>query len=223
MNKILIVAAHPDDEILGCGGTIARLIKEGFIAYTLILSEGITSRDRSKKRIDNEIKKLKNQAFIANEIIGVKRVFIFNFPDNKFDTVPFLDIVKVVEKIKQKIKPDIIFTHYSEDLNIDHQIAFGAVMTATRPISEESVREIYSFEVPSSTEWNYISCFCPNVYFDVTSTLEIKLKALNQYKLEMKSYPHPRSIKGIKLTAEYRGMCVGLKYVEGFKMIRTIK
>jgi LmbE family N-acetylglucosaminyl deacetylase len=224
-NKILIVSAHPDDEVLGCGGTVARLVKEGYQVYTLILGEGITSRDekRDHAKRETEIQKLKDQAKKANKIIGVEEVFMYDFPDNRFDTVPLLDIVKVIEKIKNDIKPDIIFTHYGKDLNIDHQITYKAVITATRPVVGEPVKEIYSFEVPSSTEWNFPLSFSPNVFFDISETMDIKIKALEEYKTELREYPHPRSLEGIKINAQSWGLKIGVKYAEVFKCIRVIK
>jgi LmbE family N-acetylglucosaminyl deacetylase len=224
-NKILIVAAHPDDEVLGCGGTVARLVKEGCQAYTLILGEGITSRDekRDREKRDKEIHKLKEQAKKANEIIGVEEVFIYDFPDNRFDTIPLLDIVKVIEKVKNDIKPNIIFTHYEKDLNVDHQITYKAVITAARPIVGESVKEIYSFEIPSSTEWNFPLSFSPDVFFDISETIDIKIKALEEYKTELRAYPHPRSLEGIKTNAESWGIKIGVKYAEVFKCVRIIK
>ena len=222
---ILIVAAHPDDEVLGCGGTIARLIKEGFEVYTLILGEGITSRDdtRDRKRREEEITELKGKAKEANKILGVKEVFFYDFPDNRFDTVPFLDIVKVVEKVKNSINPQIIFTHYERDLNIDHQITYRTVITATRPLKGETVKEIYSFEIPSSTEWNYPLSFSPDVFFDISTTIDIKIKALEKYKTELKKYPHSRSLEGVKLIAKNWGIKVGLEYAEAFKVVRILK
>ena len=222
---ILIVAAHPDDEVLGCGGTIARLIKEGFEVYTLILGEGITSRDdmRDRKRREEEITELKGEAKEANKILGVKEVFFYDFPDNRFDTVPFLDIVKVIEKVENSINPEIIFTHYEMDLNIDHQITYRAVITATRPLKEETVKEIYSFEIPSSTEWRYPLNFSPDVFFDISTTIDIKIKALEKYKTELKKYPHPRSLEGVKLIAKNWGIKVGLEYAEAFKVVRILK
>jgi len=223
--KILIIAAHPDDEVLGCGGTIPRLIKEGFEVYTLILGEGITSRDdmRDRKRREEEITELKGEAKEANKILGVKEVFFYDFPDNRFDTVPFLDIVKVVEKVKNSINPEIIFTHYERDLNIDHQITYRAVITATRPLKKESVKEIYSFEISSSTEWRYPLNFSPDVFFDISTTINIKIKALEKYKTELKKYPHPRSLEGVKLIAKNWGIKVGLEYAEAFKVVRILK
>jgi len=223
--KILIIVAHPDDEVLGCGGTIARLIKEGFEVYTLILGEGITSRDnmRDRKRREEEITELKGEAKEANKILGVKEVFFYDFPDNRFDTVPFLDIVKVVEKIKNSINPEIIFTHYERDLNVDHQITYRAVITATRPLKEESVKEIYSFEIPSSTEWRYPLSFSPDIFFDISTTIDIKIRALEKYKTELRKYPHPRSLEGVKLIAKNWGIKVGLEYAEAFKVVRILK
>ena len=225
MNKILIISAHPDDEVLGCGGTVERLNKEGHTIYTLILGEGVTSRDdlRDIKKREKNILELKGEAKKANAILGVKEVFFHNFPDNRFDTVPFLDIVKVIEKIKNNIKPEIIFTHYEKDLNIDHQITYKAVITATRPTKEETVKEIYSFEIPSSTEWSYPLSFSPNVFYDISETIDVKLRALEEYKTELREYPHPRSLEGVELIAKNWGMKVGLEYAEAFKVVRIIK
>ena len=223
--KILIVAAHPDDEILGCGGTIARMVKEGCKAYTLILGEGVTSRDekRDVEKRKDALERLKKQARKAGEIIGIDETFIYNFPDNRFDTVPLLEIVKVIEKVKEKIKPSIIFTHYHNDLNIDHQITYKAAITATRPVEEETVKEIYSFEILSSTEWNYPVTFSPDMFFDISNTIGLKLKAIKQYKDEIRDYPHPRSLEGIELNAKVWGQKAGVQYAEAFKVVRLTR
>lgn len=223
--KILIIVAHPDDEVLGCGSSVARLNKEGHTIYTLILGEGVTSRNniRNREKRKNEIIDLKDYAEKANKILGVKKVFFHDFPDNRFDTVPFLEIVKVIEKIKNQIKPEIIFTHYEKDLNIDHQITYKAVITVTRPMREETVKEIYSFEIPSSTEWSYPLSFSPDMFFDISETIDIKLKALKKYQTELRESPHPRSWEGVKLIAKNWGMKVGLNYAEAFKCVRIIK
>lgn len=223
--KILVVVAHPDDEVVGCAGTAARLAREGCQVYTLILGEGITSRDEKpdRKKRKKELENLKKQAKEANKILGVKEVFLYDLPDNRFDTVCLLDIVKIVESIKNKIRPDIIFTHSERDLNVDHQITYKAVITSTRPLQQETVKEIYSFEVLSSTEWNYPLSFSPDIFFDIWDTLKYKLEALGIYKSELRVFPHPRSLEAIKLNAEYRGMQVGLKHAEAFKTVRIIR
>ena len=226
MNKsILIIAAHPDDEILGCGGTAARLANEGCEVYTAILGEGITSRDltRQREKRETEIARLKSQIREANRIVGVKDVFVFNFPDNRFDSVPLLDIVKTVEELKEKIKPHIIFTHYQNDLNIDHRVTYQAILTATRPQPGETVKEIYSFEVLSSTEWNYPLSFSPDYFFDITTTIDTKVNAMEKYTSELRDYPHPRSLKGIRLNAEQWGMKTGLPFAEAFKTVRVMR
>ena len=223
--KILIVAAHPDDEVLGCFGTVARLIQEGYEAYTLILGEGKTSRDE-ERQVENkkdEIAVLNNEIQNANNAIGIKKVFVENFPDNRFDGVDLLDIIKVISKVKDEVKPDIIFTHYEHDLNIDHQITYKSVVTATRPMQDECVKEIYSFEILSSTEWNYPISFSPDTYYDISNTLDFKIKAMKEYTSELCEYPHPRSLEGIDLNAKYQGMRVGKKAVEAFKTVRNIK
>lgn len=224
-NKILVVAAHPDDEVLGCGATVARLAQEGNEVFTLILGEGVTSRDneRNAKKCAKQLSLLKNQAKKANQVLGVSDVFTFDFPDNRFDTVDFIDIVKAIEKIKNKLKPDIIFTHYANDLNIDHQIVYKALLTATRPMSGETVKQVYSFEILSSTEWAYPLQFSPDVFFDVKDTMDKKLKAMEQYVDELRLSGHPRSLEGIELAAKNWGIKVGLDYAEAFKTVRVIQ
>ena len=224
MDTILVIAAHPDDEVLGCGGTMARLALEGNDIYTLILGEGITSRDafRDRTKRENEIVELRKQAEDANKILGVKKVYTYDFPDNRFDTVPLLDIIKTIEKIKEDIKPGIIFTHHYGDLNIDHQITFKAVMTAFRPIKDESVKEIYSFEIPSSTEWNAISltCFMPDYFVNINKYLETKINALKEYETELRDFPYPCSLKAVELNAKQWGVKMGFEAAEAFKTIR---
>jgi len=224
LNKnVLIVASHPDDEVLGCFGTVEKLIKQGYKAYTLILGEGKTSRDQ-KRDLENrkdEISELRKEILEANNTIGIEKVFIESFPDNRFDGVELLDIVKVVSKVIDEIKPEIVFTHFENDLNIDHQITYKAILTATRPMENCSVKEIYSFEILSSTEWNYPLTFSPDTFFEIE--IKNKQKAMSIYKSELREFPHPRSLDGIELNAKYWGMRVGKKYIEAFKTVRAIK
>ena len=222
-NKILIIAAHPDDEVLGCFGAVARLINEGFEAYTLILGEGKTSRGEQGQDFAQEMDILEQECVKANELIGVREVFRANFADNRFDSSHLLDIVKAVEKVVSKLQPNIIFTHYEKDLNIDHQMTFKAALTATRCLKGQSVREFYSFEVVSSTEFNYPLSFCPNFYFDITSTLQSKIKAMSLYKSELCEFPHPRSLENIELNAKYHGVRVGVPYAEAFVAVRVLR
>jgi LmbE family N-acetylglucosaminyl deacetylase len=227
MSTILIIAAHPDDEVLGCGGTIARHTLQGDEVYCLLLGEGVTSRySQPGKAVEEQLKQLKLEAEQAARILGIKKVFFRNLPDNRFDTVPLLEIVKGIEEVKSEVHPDIIYTHHPGDLNIDHQLTFRAVLTACRPMKDETVKEIYSFEVPSSTEWNSPDIgtyFIPNVFVDVTETFDQKLAALKAYKTESRDYPHPRSPKAVKIFASRWGITVGMELVEAFKLVRLLK
>ncbi len=220
--RILIVAAHPDDEVLGCFGTVANFIKHGWEAYSLILSCGKTSRGTE---CESEIEQLQAEMDLANSLIGISKVFQRDFPDNSFDTVSLLSIVKEIEKIKCELKPEIIFTHSASDMNIDHQLTHKAVLTATRPMQDECVKTIYSMEIPSSTEWGCFeaaNAFVPNVFFDVCDTIDLKIDAMSKYKSELRQYPHPRSLQHIKELARVNGAKVGLGYAESFMLIRSI-
>ena len=227
MKKILVVVAHPDDEVLGCGGTMARLAMEGNDVYTLILGEGITARDMERDRINREkdLGELKNHIIEANKLLGVKKTYTFDFPDNRFDTVALLDIIKAIEEVKGDVSPDIMFTHHHGDLNVDHNITFRAALTACRPIKDESVKEVYSFEIPSSTEWNAPSSktyFMPDYFVDISKSIETKINALKEYKSELRDFPHPRSLEAVELNAKQWAVKVGLEVAEVFKTVRLI-
>lgn len=222
-NKILVVAAHPDDEVLGAGGTIAKAAKAGDEVFVLILGDGESSR--GQENLENRLA-VKNQAsHKAGRLLGVKEIFFESLPDNQFDSLPLLSIVKTIEKHLIIVKPNVVFTHHSGDLNIDHQRTFQAVLTACRPQPGFFVKKIMSFEVLSSTEWqakNPGSIFCPNVYNDISDFLGLKIKALECYQTELKDFPHPRSVEGVRTLAQYRGMESGLKLAEAFQLIREI-
>ncbi|MEM1689049.1 MAG: PIG-L deacetylase family protein [Candidatus Hadarchaeales archaeon] len=222
-NKILAIVAHPDDEILGCGGTLAKFAKQGWEVYVLSLSRGVTSRYESEEKSSKKkISELEIQAREANKIIGTKRLFMLDFPDNMFDTIPLLKIVKSIEKIKNMIRPSFVFTHFREDLNIDHRITYEATITAMRPLPNETVKEILSFEIMSSTEWRYPTRFSPNVFVDISDTIDLKLHAMEAYKEELRTPPHPRSLETIKFNAAVWGSKVGLKFAEAFELIRKV-
>lgn len=220
IKKVLVVVAHPDDEVLGCGGTILKHVAKGDKASILILGDGETSRDEA---ID--VKKRKNQAIKAAKLMKAD-LFLEKLPDNKFDSLPLLEIIKIIEKHLKRIKPEIIYTHNFSDLNIDHRIVFESVITACRPLPGFSVKKIFSFEVLSSTEWQASvkkNRFSPTFYNDISPYIDEKVKILQVYKKELRKYPHPRSIEGVKTLAKYRGMESGYKYAEAFQTIRYLK
>ena len=227
--RILVVVAHPDDELLGLGATMHKLIKEyNVTAKAIILGEGITSRSdiRDPKLWEEELKIHRTNIEKARKCIGYSEVVPYNFSDNRFDTHALLDIVKVVEKEKEAFKPDIIFTHNGSDLNIDHQITFQAVMTATRPMEGEVVRMIVTCETPSASEWQATSNadhFAPNMYFTVSvENMQAKKDAMNCYEFESRKFPHPRAEESLDALAKYRGVQVGTSYAEAFQIIRYL-
>lgn len=224
--NVLVVAAHPDDEVLGCGGTIARLASEGHRVEILILGEGVTSRYANPKDAKpEELAQLHAQAEKIGTFLGAQSVTLAKLPDNRFDTVALLDIVKVIEARVAKLKPEIVYTQHGGDLNIDHERTFRAVMTATRPMAGSPVKKVYGYEVRSSTEWafrKFAPAFQPSVFVDVSATLEKKIKAMEMYEGEARTFPHPRSPEALRATAQYWGSVSGLLAAEPFDLIREI-
>ena len=217
--KILVVAAHPDDEVLGCGGTMARHASNGDKVHVLFMSAGVGSRENVK---NDEINERRICAKQASKILGSQSPQFLNFPDNRMDSISLLDVVKSIELVIQEIGPDVVYTHHIGDLNIDHQITHKAVLTACRPQPESSVKEIYSFEVLSSTEWSTNNPFIPNYFVDISDTLELKVSAIKAYNSELRTFPHARSIESIKALAKYRGASMGIRAAEAFKVERLI-
>ncbi len=227
--RILVIVAHPDDELLGLGATIHKLInEEECVVRSIILGEGITSRSdhRNPDSWKKELEIHRSNINAAQKIIGYDSVGIYDFPDNRFDSVDLLDIIKVIEKEKQEFNPEIIFTHHGGDVNIDHQRTFEAVITATRPMQHEKVKTIITFETPSGTEWRASSDprhFIPNLYISVSEeNIEAKIRGMESYKFEKREFPHPRSPKALMILAQQRGVCVGKLYAEAFCIIRCI-
>lgn len=228
--RIMVIAAHPDDELLGLGATMHKLIKEQFVqARVIILGEGITSRSdvRDRELWKETLEKHHQNVEAARQCIGYHSVQTHDFSDNRFDSHALLDIVKVVEHEKKQFCPDFIFTHHGGDLNIDHQMTFQAVMTATRPMEDEQVKAIFTFETPSASEWQ-ATCdprhFMPNFYIEISENdLKAKCDAMAAYEFESRAFPHPRSSEALKILAQYRGYTVGKRYAEAFQIVRIIE
>lgn len=225
MKNVLVIAAHPDDELLGEGGTIRKLANQGVCCRTIIIGEGITSRKNHREEADfHKLDCLKKCAENAAKIIGYTSIDFCGLPDNRLDDMNLLDIIKIVSAYVDKYKPDTIFTHHHGDLNIDHRIVCEAVLTACRPVGDYVVKRIYSFETPSSTEWNYTyrEPFMPSVYFNISETLEAKINGMLCYESESAIYPHPRSSEALRGLAIFRGSNVGFDKAEAFMLLREV-
>jgi LmbE family N-acetylglucosaminyl deacetylase len=224
--SILIIAAHPDDEVLGCGGTIARLSDEGAVVHVAFLSDGVSSREDVRENMQLELISRRSAAQNACEILGVKSVSFGDYPDNLMDTIPLLNIVQEVEKLIVNHLPEMVFTHHAGDVNIDHRRVHEAVVIACRPQQGYPVKILLCFEVASSTEWQLpgsAPAFTPNWFIDISTTLERKLIALDSYATELRAWPHPRSLKGIELLANWRGATVGVNAAEAFMLGRSVQ
>lgn len=235
--KVLVIAAHPDDEVLGMGGTIKKLTKTGHDVKIVIMSTGITSRrstnynnsqiydinQETLKTMKNQIKELQKDAIRSSKILGVKDIQFEDFPDNELDIISNLEITKKIEKFILDYNPDTIYTHSKFDINVDHRALYNATITATRPRSKSNVKDVISFEVPSSTEWDFPSQFSPNIFVDISNELSSKLNALKQYKTELEKFPHPRSLESVEIISKRWGTVSGFKAAEAFSLVRQLK
>ena len=215
--KILVFAAHPDDELLGLGGTLIKHVSQGDEVSVIIFTTGVTSRDIDNK--DIQIKKLRKNLINVSKFLKFKKIFYLGLNDQKLDEYPIIEIIKKIESIKKTINPDIIYTHHYSDLNKDHRVSTESVMVAFRP--DKKKYKIIMYETPSSSEYAYKNYFTPNYYVDIKKTYKKKVSALYKYyKSEMKTKNHPRSKSYLLALAKKRGGECGLEYAEAFFMFR---
>jgi LmbE family N-acetylglucosaminyl deacetylase len=212
--KVLVIAAHPDDEILGCGGTVAKHTSEGDEVQTIIVCEGESLRYGKDVGQKQAIEKAANT-------LGVRKVHTLEFPDQKLDTYCLVEIISPIEKVIAEYSPQIIYCHYGNDVNRDHRIVFEAASVALRPVAE-SVEAFYSFYTMGSTDWGYPRDFSPDTWIDITQYLHLKVEAFKCYTSEIRNYPHPRSVKAIEHLAFSTGNQCCLEAAESFVTIRRI-
>jgi len=220
--NILIITAHSDDETLGMGGTIAKHVKNGDKVFAISMTDGVSSRNKSNQKAIRIRKKSSSQ---ASEILGFTWIDNKNLPDNQLDTVPLLEIIKIIEQYKKELNPSIIYTHCASDLNIDHKLVCQATLTAFRPLANSTWSEIRTFEIPSSTDYGHNSVtgnFNPNLFINIKDYWDKKSSALEKYKDELMEYPNSRSLNKIKFLAEYRGGQCGLVMAEAFEILKVI-
>ena len=226
-SSILVIAAHPDDEVLGCGGTIARHADAGDQVHVLIVAEGATSRQKQRNRNQaiDELSALAHAAQKAGAILGAKGVELLDLPDNRLDSLDRLDLIKQIEERIARHQPQVVYVHHAGDVNIDHRRLHEAVVTACRPTPGQPVRRLLSFEVASSTEWQppgSAPAFQPNWFIDITSQWLRKREALEAYASEMRPWPHARSIQAVEHLARWRGAQVGVEAAEAFCLLRQL-
>lgn len=224
MSKVLVVAAHPDDEVLGVGATIKKLSKEHEVTI-LIVTEGCSSQYRGQD-VEQIIAEKKVMAKKAAEILGAKNVMFGDLPDMQLDRVAHTEVNAVIERAVEEIQPEIVFTHHYGDVNLDHQMCYRSTMVATRPSVGSSVKKLYTYEVLSATEWQSSTAahvFIPNTYVEVDKVmLEAKKQAMKTYAMEFRKYPHTRSAEAIDNLAAFRGQSVGVMAAEAFYLVREV-
>ena len=223
--KILVIAAHPDDEVLGVGGTIARLSSEGVDCHLLIVTDGSSSQYRDSDELDRIIEDKKRETLNCANLLGFKSVHYGGLPDMKLDCIPHIDINQSIEKVIKELQPDTIFTHFWGDVNLDHQNVYKSTLVAVRPVMGQVVKELYCYRVPSSTEWTpnkADTMFMPNLFVDIEKFAEQKYKAFESYSTELREYPHPRSVQYLRETDKAAGLRVGLSAAEEFVLLRKL-
>ncbi len=223
--RVLVIAAHPDDEVLGCGGTMAKHARNGDQVHVLIVGEGLTSRSASAPGADSGIGALRKTAERANAIMGVAQVSFLGLPDNRLDSLDRLEIIKPIEAHIADLRPQIVYTHHAGDVNVDHRRLHEAVVTACRSQPGHPVESLLFFEVASSTEWQTPGSgapFTPQWFENISGTLDIKLAALGAYSGELRDWPHPRSLQAVTHLARWRGATCGVEAAEAFMLGRHI-
>ena len=211
--RVLVIAAHPDDELLGCGGTVALHVRRGDRVRSVIVCEGESLRGVQQSSDGM------HHANAAAQVLGIEVVKILGFPDQKIDTLTLTELITPIEKVIADFRPEIIYCQYGGDVNRDHELLFKAVLVATRP-TEEFIEAVYAFDTASSTEWSYPRSFVPDTWVDISSTLDIKLKAMACYESELRPYPHPRSLDGLRNKAKAWGNQCCMEAAEVFMTIR---
>ncbi|NNJ90786.1 MAG: PIG-L family deacetylase, partial [Gammaproteobacteria bacterium] len=212
--NVLVVAAHPDDEVLGCGGTLAKHAANGDDVFVLILGDGVTSRPILESEVDEQTMGRRNKARQAAKTLGIRAPEFHSYPDNRMDSVDLLDIVKHIEAMIHRVMPEIVYTHHASDVNIDHRVVHDAVITAVRPQPGHCVKKLLFFEVLSSTEWRpgkSMATFSPDYFVDISESVEHKLQAVSCYEDEMREFPHPRSLEACLHLLKWRGATVGVQ------------
>jgi len=218
--KVLVISAHPDDEVIGAGGTIARHVDHGDEVYWCVVTQGY-----DPPWSEEYLARARQQVYDVKRVLGIEGVFFCGFPTVKLNTVPYIEVSAALENIVSQVQPEIVYTTPRDDINKDHRIVYECTLVATRPLPGSSIRRLLSYELGPSSRQGLVSggcSFVPNVFVDISEYIDKKLEAMSYYKTELREYPHPRSLEGLRLIAEERGLSVGLKAAEAFNLVREV-
>ncbi len=218
MKKILVIAPHPDDEVLGCGGTIIKYSQKGDAVFVCYFTKAY-GPDWSEQFLEERPKEIE----MANQLLNIKKAYFLDFPTLKLDTVPQKELYQALAKVMSEVKPEILLIPHKGDVNKDHRLVFEVSLSAARPTVGSKIKKILAYETLSESEWGQvIEPFIPNVYYDISETIKQKLEAMAAYKSELKPFPHPRSLEAVEALAKKRGSEAGLKFAEAFILVREI-
>lgn len=223
--KVLVIAAHPDDEVYGMGGTIAKLCFQGHEVHVLIVTDGCTSQYRYSPDLNEIIKKKYEEAKLANELLGVKKLHFGGLPDMRLDMTAHIEVNEVIEDVVKKVKPEVVYTQFYGDVNLDHSCVYRSTLVAVRPRPGQTVKELYCYRVPSSTEWTpqtSTTAFLPNIFIDISKFSNQKYEAIKVYETEIREYPHPRSVESVEKLDSATGLKCGIGLAEEFMLLRKI-
>ncbi len=219
--RVLAIAAHPDDELLGLGGTLARHADDGDDVICVVASEGATTRYG-----ESGAGELQEYGVAAAKVLGAREIRFLGLPDQKLDALPILSVIQAIERVVDELRPDVVYSHHWGDANRDHRVISEAIMVACRPIGDHFPRSVYLFETPSSTEWSWPdpnAAFVPSHFVDVSTTIDRKLEAMACYKTEVRPPPHPRSLEALRSRAAYWGQVITRPYAEAFVVARQVR
>lgn len=225
MKKVLVIAAHPDDEVLGMGGTIAKMANKGVEVNVLIVTDGSSSQYRDSADLQEIIEDKKRETQACADVLGVKGIYYGGMPDMRLDTTPHITVNKVIESAIDQLQPDTVFTHFWGDVNMDHQNVYKSTLVAVRPVMGQVVKRLYCYRVPSSTEWTpnkAETMFMPTMFVDISEVAEQKYEAFAKYSTELRDYPHPRSVQYLREDDKAAGHKVGLMAAEEFVVLREL-
>jgi LmbE family N-acetylglucosaminyl deacetylase len=218
--RILVVAAHPDDEVIGAGGTIARHVAHGDEVYWCVVTQAHSPRWPEDTQAE-----ARRQVYEVQQALGIKEVFLCGFPTVELNTVPYIDLCSALQRVVDRVRPEVVYTTPRDDINQDHRIVYEATLVASRPLPESPIRRLLCYEIGTTSRFGLpagSTGFIPNVFVDIAPYLNIKLDAMSRYQAELREYPHPRSLEGLRLLAKERGLSVGLEAAECFQLIREL-